>query len=148
MKVHDIKCAKPHFQGHWDRLKRHEIRLDDRDYQAGDVVVLRETESIPLPGVDPVYTGRWVMVDVVPVAPVKTPVTLEQIKADKRFAEGRIANENGDKFDLAAVLYTIALFFAGVGLVFKSNTRWAMFGIGFVLFIGVSIFMSRLPWAG
>ena len=32
-------------------------------------------------------TGRWVMVDVVPVAPAKTPVTLEQIKADKRFAD-------------------------------------------------------------
>jgi predicted RNA-binding protein with PUA-like domain len=32
-------------------------------------------------------TGRWVMVDVVPLQPVKTPVTLEQIKADKRFAD-------------------------------------------------------------
>jgi predicted RNA-binding protein with PUA-like domain len=32
-------------------------------------------------------TGRWVMVDVVPLAPAKTPVTLEQIKADKRFAD-------------------------------------------------------------
>jgi predicted RNA-binding protein with PUA-like domain len=32
-------------------------------------------------------TGRWVMVDVEPVQPVKTPVTLEQIKADKRFAD-------------------------------------------------------------
>jgi predicted RNA-binding protein with PUA-like domain len=32
-------------------------------------------------------TGRWVMVDVVPVIPAKTPVTLEQIKADKRFAD-------------------------------------------------------------
>ena len=27
------------------------------------------------------------MVDVVPVVPVKTPVTLEQVKADKRFAD-------------------------------------------------------------
>lgn len=32
-------------------------------------------------------TGRWVMVDVVPVAPAKTPVTLAQLKADKRFAD-------------------------------------------------------------
>lgn len=32
-------------------------------------------------------TGRWVMVDVVPIAPAKTPVTLAQIKADKRFAD-------------------------------------------------------------
>jgi predicted RNA-binding protein with PUA-like domain len=32
-------------------------------------------------------TGRWVMVDVVPLAPAKTPVTLAKIKADKRFAD-------------------------------------------------------------
>jgi predicted RNA-binding protein with PUA-like domain len=32
-------------------------------------------------------SGRWVMVDVVPVAPAKTPVTLEQVKADRRFAD-------------------------------------------------------------
>ena len=32
-------------------------------------------------------TGRWVMVDVVPLKPAKTRVTLEQIKADKRFAD-------------------------------------------------------------
>jgi predicted RNA-binding protein with PUA-like domain len=32
-------------------------------------------------------TGRWVMVDVAPLKPAKTPVTLEQIKADKRFAD-------------------------------------------------------------
>lgn len=32
-------------------------------------------------------TGRWVMVDVVPLKPAKTPVTLEQVKADKRFAD-------------------------------------------------------------
>ena len=32
-------------------------------------------------------TGRWVMVDVVPLQPAKTPVTLEQVKADKRFAD-------------------------------------------------------------
>lgn len=32
-------------------------------------------------------TGRWVMVDVAPVAPVKTPVTLAQIRADKRLKD-------------------------------------------------------------
>jgi predicted RNA-binding protein with PUA-like domain len=31
-------------------------------------------------------TGRWVMVDVKPVKPVKTPVTLAAVKADKRLA--------------------------------------------------------------
>lgn len=32
-------------------------------------------------------TGRWVMVDVKPLAPVKTPVTLAQIRADKRLKD-------------------------------------------------------------
>ena len=31
--------------------------------------------------------GRWGMVDVVPLMPVKRPVTLAEIKADKRFAD-------------------------------------------------------------
>lgn len=31
-------------------------------------------------------SGRWVLVDVAPLAPAKTPVTLVQMKADKRLA--------------------------------------------------------------
>lgn len=68
--------------------------------------------------------------------------------ADKKFEEGRTANENGDKFDLAVVFYTVALFFAGLGLVFKTKIRWGFFGSGLVLFVGTSIFMMTLPWAG
>lgn len=67
--------------------------------------------------------------------------------ADKRFEEGRAANENGDKFDLAVVFYTVALFFAGLGLVFKTKVRWGFFGSGLVLFVGTTIFMMTLPWA-
>ena len=68
--------------------------------------------------------------------------------ADAKFAEGRQANENGDQFDLAGVFYTVALFFAGVGLVFKTSMRWAFFTLGLLVFAGASIFMARLPWAG
>lgn len=50
--------------------------------------------------------------------------------SDKKFAEGRTANENGDQFDLTGVLVTVSLFFAGLGLVFKSDVRWAFFGLG------------------
>lgn len=32
-------------------------------------------------------TGRWVMVDVKPLAPVKTPVTLAQVRADKKLKD-------------------------------------------------------------
>jgi hypothetical protein len=69
-------------------------------------------------------------------------------EADKKFEEGRQANENGDKFDLAVVFYTVALFFAGLGLVFKTNVRWGFFLAGSVIFLGSSLFIMSLPWAG
>jgi hypothetical protein len=68
--------------------------------------------------------------------------------ADKRFEEGRTANENGDKFDLVGVFYTVALFFAGLGLVFKSSARWGFFLAGLVIFASASIYMATLPWTG
>jgi hypothetical protein len=68
--------------------------------------------------------------------------------ADKKFEEGRQANENGDKFDLAVVFFTVALFFAGLGLVFKTNVRWGFFVAGAVIFLGSSLFIMSLPWAG
>jgi hypothetical protein len=67
--------------------------------------------------------------------------------AHKKFEEGRTANENGDQFDLAVVFYTVALFFAGLGLVFKTKIRWGFFGAGMILFAGTSIFMMTLSWA-
>jgi hypothetical protein len=66
--------------------------------------------------------------------------------ADKRFEEGRTANENGDKFDLVGVFYTVALFFAGLGLVFKSNARWGFFTAGLVIFATASAYLASLPW--
>jgi hypothetical protein len=66
--------------------------------------------------------------------------------AEKRFNEGKVANENGDQFDLAGVFFTVALFFAGVGLVFKTSLRWVFFGLGFLVFLGSTIFILTLPW--
>jgi hypothetical protein len=68
--------------------------------------------------------------------------------ADKRFEEGRAANENGDKFDLVGVFYTVALFFAGLGLVFKSTAKWGFFATGTVIFLGASVYLAMLPWTG
>jgi hypothetical protein len=67
--------------------------------------------------------------------------------ADVKFKEGRTANETGDKYALATVYFTIALFFAGIGLVFKSQIRWAFFGLGAITFIGSAGYMLTLPWA-
>jgi hypothetical protein len=67
--------------------------------------------------------------------------------ADKKFAEGRTANDNGDKYDLAGLFFTIALFFAGLALVFKSSMRWAFCGSGALIFLGTLIYMLTLPGA-
>lgn len=68
-------------------------------------------------------------------------------EADKKFEEGRLANDNGDKFDLAGVIYTVGLFFAGLGLVFKTKIRWGFFAAGCAIFVGASIYLMTLPWA-
>lgn len=43
---HEIKCVQPHFEEVWHRRKPFEVRRDDRDYQPGDVVVIREWDSL------------------------------------------------------------------------------------------------------
>lgn len=67
--------------------------------------------------------------------------------ADKRFDEGRKANDIGDSFDLDVVIFTVALFFAGVGLVFKTNIRWYFFYAGTTVFLIALIYLLKLDWA-
>lgn len=67
--------------------------------------------------------------------------------ADKRFAEGSRANSIGDQFSLAGVIFTVALFFAGLSLIFKTKMRWGFLGLGTVVFIAGIVFMSSLTWA-
>ena len=67
--------------------------------------------------------------------------------ADKKFAEGRKANNNGDEFELAGLYYTIALFFAGLGLVFKTKMRWGFAGAGIVVFLLSTAFLFTRTWA-
>jgi hypothetical protein len=67
--------------------------------------------------------------------------------ADKRFNVGRVANEIGDKFSLAGVIFTIALFFGGLALVFKTKVRWGFLGAGTLIFVAGAIFMATLTWA-
>jgi len=68
-------------------------------------------------------------------------------EADKKFSEGRNANEVGDKFDLLTVVYAISLFFAGLALVFKTRMRWNFMLFGAVVFLGGTIYLITLPWA-
>lgn len=69
------------------------------------------------------------------------------VKAEELFAEGQHAGTVGDEFALNGVYYTMSLFFAGLGLVFKSRVRWGFFGLGSVIFLGALIYMCSLEWA-
>jgi predicted RNA-binding protein with PUA-like domain len=85
-------------RGHWDGVRNATAARNLRTMKKGDraffyhsnigkeIVGVMEIarEAYPDHTDD---TGRWVEVDVMPIAPAKTPVTLAQIKADKRFAD-------------------------------------------------------------
>lgn len=50
---HGIKCWMEFFEETWQGRKTFELRLNDRDYNVGDVVLLREFDHIKR-----IYTGR------------------------------------------------------------------------------------------
>lgn len=57
MKVHDLKCWPEPFQAIVDARKRHEFRRDDRAFEVGDLLLLREWNPDRAD-----YTGRMLMV--------------------------------------------------------------------------------------
>ena len=57
MKTHELKILPQYFQSVWNGTKTFELRKDDRDYQRGDILVLREWDSGS-------YTGSAVCVKV------------------------------------------------------------------------------------
>jgi len=66
-KVHTLKCLPSYFQAIWDGRKTFEVRRDDRGFEAGHTLCLREY----MPYMDnggvsrlPTYTGRVIMVKV------------------------------------------------------------------------------------
>ncbi len=85
-------------KGGWDGVRNHTAARNLRAMKQGDRAFFYHTgdekrivgmceivrEAYPDKS-DP--TGKFVMVDVKPVRPAKTPVTLAEIKADKRFAD-------------------------------------------------------------
>ncbi len=55
MKVHELKCHSGPFQSVYAGVKSFEIRVNDRDYQVGDSLHLKEYD----PKTNS-YSGRWV----------------------------------------------------------------------------------------
>ena len=46
MKIHELKTIQPYFDRVWIGDKTFEIRKNDRDFQAGDKVILKEYDSV------------------------------------------------------------------------------------------------------
>lgn len=65
-RVHDLKILKEYFDAKLEGVKPFEIRNNDRDFQVGDYLRLREI--VPIPDTSPViheYTGRVLITEVV-----------------------------------------------------------------------------------
>ena len=89
----------------WDGVRNHMAAAHMREMKKGDLVffyhsnigkeivgVMRvEKEHYPDPTDE---TAKFVVVDVVPVKPFKKPVTLAEIKANKKFADMRLVTHS------------------------------------------------------
>jgi len=61
--THELKCWPVPYAAVFERTKTHEIRKADRNYQVGDVLVLREWKpSMHVEGDEGDYTGAQVSV--------------------------------------------------------------------------------------
>ena len=83
---------------YWDGVRNYTARNNLQAMKKGDLVLYYHSnegkevvgvakvtkESYPDPTID---DERWVVVDLTPVKPLKTPVTLAQVKADKALAK-------------------------------------------------------------
>lgn len=82
---------------HWDGVRNYQARNNLKEMKAGDLVLYyHSNEGKAVVGIakvvkefyqDPTTDDKnWVVVDLVPVEAIKSPVTLEQIKADPKLA--------------------------------------------------------------
>jgi len=72
-----------------------------------------------------------------------------QEKGNKEFEEGQKANTYGDKYTLATVFHTVALFFMGLSAVLKKFPIKATFLVlGSIIAFGATLYMFGTPMAG
>jgi predicted RNA-binding protein with PUA-like domain len=90
---------------HWDGVRNHQAAINLKTMKVGEKAFFyHSNEGLEIVGVaeiareaypdpsDP--AGRFVMVDIKPVRPVVTPVTLKEIKADPRLAEFALVRQS------------------------------------------------------
>ena len=63
VKVHELKTWTEHFAAVWEGAKRAELRHDDRGFEVGHALWLRETDPLwcDLPGHEQQYLGRAIL---------------------------------------------------------------------------------------
>ena len=49
-KIHELKTYPQYFQQTWNGNKPFEVRLNDRHYEVGDIVILKEWDNIKYSG--------------------------------------------------------------------------------------------------
>ena len=70
----------------------------------------------------------------------------KQAEADTAFQEGGRANTIGDNLGFTGVLHTVALFLAGIGLVFKSKVKWGFGAMGLIALVVATIHLFMQEW--
>ncbi len=79
--------------GHLKEMKKGDLAFFYHSNIGKEIVGIMRVEKEHYP--DPTdETGKFVVVDVVPVKPFKKPVTLAEIKADKKFADMRLVTHS------------------------------------------------------
>lgn len=90
---------------HWDGVRNYQARNNMKEMKVGDLALFYHSvneksvigiaevvrEYYPDPTID---DDRWVVVDFVPVEKLKTPVTLDQVKADERLSQMVLVNNS------------------------------------------------------
>lgn len=74
------------------------------------------------------------------------PATALFEQSEKTFKDGQEANDIGDKFELANVLFAVSMFFMGIALVFKTDIKWKVLIAGGVLLVVPFIYILTLKW--
>lgn len=90
---------------HWNGVRNHQAANNLKAMKKGDrAFFYHSNEGLAIVGVAEIVKeaysdpgdpeGRFVMVDVAPVAPVKIPVTLAEIKAEKRLSDFALVRQS------------------------------------------------------
>lgn len=111
----------------WDGVRGFEAAANMKKMKKGDLALFYHSnigkeivgimkvdkENYPDPTDE---TGKFVAIDVVPVKPVKTPVTLKEIKADKKFAKFQLVTHSRlSVMPVSAEHWALLCKMAGVG---------------------------------